>query len=57
VGIAAGIFINATMIDSPYRGFDFHDLLPCCIGNQNPVGSSTRKPEKVIQFDKDLVLA
>jgi hypothetical protein len=44
VVVAAGIFINATMDDAPYAGI------------QNPVGSSARKPEKVIQFDKELAV-
>jgi hypothetical protein len=39
VGREAGIFINATMFDAPYAGI------------QNPVGSSARKPEKVIQIE------
>jgi hypothetical protein len=44
VGKEAGIFISATIFDAPYTVI------------QNPVGSSARKPEKVIQIDKELAV-
>jgi hypothetical protein len=44
VGKEAGIFSNATIGDAPYAII------------QNPVGSSARKPEKVIQIEKELAV-
>jgi hypothetical protein len=57
VGIDAGIFISATMTTAPLQGiFVRRRFADGCIDNKNPVGSSTRKTEKVIQIDKELAV-
>jgi hypothetical protein len=56
VGIDAGIFISATMRAPLQRIFVRRRIADGCISNKNPVGSSARKPEKVIQIDKELAV-